>query len=200
MRVGDCQASTSLTVCFWCPWCLYCRILIYYESWVVPAGVASALADIMGAEFRQIIDFVKERGGCNVIKSIFFLGGSKGFESRGVQGRLLILIISISLISEYSKRSASGSFECRRSSSLSSSSPPPPPSSSSSSSSSYHHHHLLIIIIIIIITTLLSSSASSLSTLRGLHRGQKGCSPCKSKLADSSQHILYVIYCLCTHS
>ncbi len=33
-----------------------------YESWVVPAGVASALADIMGAELRQIIDFVKGRG------------------------------------------------------------------------------------------------------------------------------------------
>ena len=49
---------------------------LYYESWVVPAGVASALADILGAEFRPIIDFVKERGGgCNVIKSIFFLGG-----------------------------------------------------------------------------------------------------------------------------
>ena len=34
-----------------------------YESWVVPAGAASALADILGAEFRPKIDFVKERGG-----------------------------------------------------------------------------------------------------------------------------------------
>ena len=34
-----------------------------YESWVVPAGVGSALADILGAEFSQIIDFVLERGG-----------------------------------------------------------------------------------------------------------------------------------------
>ena len=35
----------------------------YYESWVVPAGVGSALADILGAEFGQIIDFVLEKGG-----------------------------------------------------------------------------------------------------------------------------------------
>ncbi len=27
-----------------------------YESWVVPAGVGSALADILRAQFRQIID------------------------------------------------------------------------------------------------------------------------------------------------
>ena len=36
-----------------------------YESWVVPAGVPSALADIGGGggELRQIIDSVKGRGG-----------------------------------------------------------------------------------------------------------------------------------------
>ena len=34
-----------------------------YESWVVPAGVPSALADILGAELGPIIDFVLERGG-----------------------------------------------------------------------------------------------------------------------------------------
>ena len=33
-----------------------------YESWAVPAGVASALADILGAEFRHTIDFIIETG------------------------------------------------------------------------------------------------------------------------------------------
>ena len=47
----------------------------FYESWVVPAGVGSALADILGAEFSQIIDFVFRKGGVNVIKSILFWGG-----------------------------------------------------------------------------------------------------------------------------
>ena len=50
-------------------------LLAFYESWVVPAGVGSALADILGAEFGQIINFVLERGGVCVIKSIFFFGG-----------------------------------------------------------------------------------------------------------------------------
>ena len=36
---------------------------VYYESWVVPAGVPSALADILGADRGPIIDFVIERGG-----------------------------------------------------------------------------------------------------------------------------------------
>ena len=36
---------------------------IHYESWVVPAGVPSALAEILGAELEPIIDFVLERGG-----------------------------------------------------------------------------------------------------------------------------------------
>ena len=46
------------------------NIIAYYESWVVPAGVPSALADILGAELGPIIDFVKERGGlCDKINS-----------------------------------------------------------------------------------------------------------------------------------
>ena len=57
-----------------------------YENWVVPAGVGPALADILGAERGEIIDFVLERGGrgVNVIKSFFFWGGgSRRFESHG---------------------------------------------------------------------------------------------------------------------
>ena len=58
------------------PWNASCRrpCHVYstiYESWVVPAGVPSALADI-GGELRQIIDCVKERG---VTKSIPEGGG-----------------------------------------------------------------------------------------------------------------------------
>ena len=55
----------------------------FYESWVVPAGAPSALADIiLGAELGPIIDFVLERGGEGggglVIKStFFFLGGGR---------------------------------------------------------------------------------------------------------------------------
>ena len=62
-------------------------MMAYYENWVVPAGVGSALADILGAEFRQIIDIIIERGGVYVIKSIFlFVAGSKGFESGSAPG------------------------------------------------------------------------------------------------------------------
>ena len=46
-------------------------LCVFYESWVVPAGVPSALADI-GGELRQIIDSVKGRGGggfCDKINS-----------------------------------------------------------------------------------------------------------------------------------
>ena len=62
-----------------------------YESWVVPAGVPSALADI-GGELRQIIDSVKGRGGgggVSVTKSIFLGGGGgggKGVEFHGERG------------------------------------------------------------------------------------------------------------------
>ena len=49
-------------------------MMAYYENWFVPAGVGSALADILGAEFRQIIDIIIERGGlCD--KTLFFFGG-----------------------------------------------------------------------------------------------------------------------------
>ncbi len=34
-----------------------------HERWVVPAGVFSALADIVGAEVGQLIDWIIERGG-----------------------------------------------------------------------------------------------------------------------------------------
>ena len=58
-------------------------IYIYYESWVVPAGVPSALADI-GGELRQIIDSVKGRGGgVSVTKSIPEGGGGNGVEFQG---------------------------------------------------------------------------------------------------------------------
>ena len=60
-------------------------MMAYYENWFVPAGVGSALADILGAEFRQIIDIIIERGGlCD--KTLFFLGGSKEFESGSAPG------------------------------------------------------------------------------------------------------------------
>ena len=36
---------------------------MHYESWVVPAGVPFASAEIFGAELGPIIDFVLERGG-----------------------------------------------------------------------------------------------------------------------------------------
>ena len=36
---------------------------IFHECWDVPAGVFSALADILGAEVGPIIDIVTERGG-----------------------------------------------------------------------------------------------------------------------------------------
>ena len=49
-----------------------------YESWVVPAGVPSALADILGAEFGPIIDFVLERGGA---KGVEIHGGAPGSAS-----------------------------------------------------------------------------------------------------------------------
>ena len=34
-----------------------------HERWVVPAGVFSALSDILGAEVGQLIDCIIERGG-----------------------------------------------------------------------------------------------------------------------------------------
>ena len=45
-----------------------------HKSWVVPAGVFSALADILGAEVGQLIEFIIDRGGYYVIKSSFFGG------------------------------------------------------------------------------------------------------------------------------
>ena len=57
--------------------CISVSIYAFYESWVVPAGVPSALADI-GGELRQIIDSVKGRGGgggVSVTKSIPEGGG-----------------------------------------------------------------------------------------------------------------------------
>ena len=58
-----------------------------HEHWVVPAGVSSALADIVGAEVAQLIDCIIERGGvlCDKI-NLFFGGLSKGFESGGAPG------------------------------------------------------------------------------------------------------------------
>ena len=51
--------------------CYFGHARAYYESWVVPAGVPSALADILGAELGPIIDFVKAKGGglCDKINS-----------------------------------------------------------------------------------------------------------------------------------
>ena len=60
-----CQNMCSVRVswnCLRCFFSLFCT-MVNYESWVVPAGVGSALADILEAEFRPIIDFVLERGG-----------------------------------------------------------------------------------------------------------------------------------------
>ena len=37
--------------------------MVCYESWVVPAGVPSALADVLGAELGPIIDLVTQEGG-----------------------------------------------------------------------------------------------------------------------------------------
>lgn len=63
-----------------------------YRSWVVWAGVGSALADILGDEYGQRIDSIIQlgRGGVSVTNSMF-LGGRgvwdpEGFESSWVQG------------------------------------------------------------------------------------------------------------------
>ena len=75
-----------------------------YENWVVPAGVGSALADILGAEFGQIIGFDLEwAGGVYVI--IVFMGGLRGADPTGchwvsIISSFIILIISANLISE----------------------------------------------------------------------------------------------------
>ena len=67
---GKCQVR--------CPEVKFARrgrtVSFFYESWVVPVGVGSALADILGAEFSQIMHFVLERGWeVYVIKSFFWI-------------------------------------------------------------------------------------------------------------------------------
>lgn len=58
-----------------------------HEHWVAPAGVFSALADIVGAEVGLLIDCIIERGGYHVIKSIFFFGGCLRGSNPGEIGR-----------------------------------------------------------------------------------------------------------------
>ena len=69
--------------------------LTFHESWVFPGGVFSPLA-VLGVEVGQLIDFIIDRGGYYVMKSIFFFGGgrAKGFES----GVLWVVIISSSAL------------------------------------------------------------------------------------------------------
>ena len=73
--------------------------MIDYKSWVVPAGVGSALADMLGAEFRQIIDFVLERGGGGLCGAINLFFGGRGGGLRGSNPGVLWVITASSLSS-----------------------------------------------------------------------------------------------------